>query len=239
MSLSSFECRHETVNFESSVTGKARILHLSDLHLWGFPWETRRMERWHEKIIELAPDAVMITGDLADTRYGVQSFFHWLRHVSQICPIYWIRGNHDCIPENGETLEFLKIGRIYDIDQNDSVLPITNGLELTITTWERWVEAPVSNAIVLIHNPRSIVESKVVKPVLILAGHLHGGQWVLWKDAKGAGWPPALFYPWCGDRWALQQGHLIVSRGLGDTIPIRIRCPREMVVIDICVELCK
>jgi predicted MPP superfamily phosphohydrolase len=95
------------------------------------------------------------------------------------------------------------------------------------------VKAPVRNAIVLIHNPRPIIEALVVMPVLILAGHLHGGQWVLWKDAKGAGWPPAMFYPWCGDRWALQEGHLIVSRGLGDTFPMRIRCPREMVIIDI------
>ncbi len=236
MSFFSIQCRHETVRFESSATGNARILHWSDLHLWGLPWEQKRMVHWREKVIEFAPDAIVITGDIADTRCGFRSWLHWSRDLSEICPIYWIRGNHDRILEAKEIQQIIQNRRIYAVDEIDHALHLSNGIEIPIISWERWLRFPTRNAITLIHNPRPILESQLILPVLILAGHLHGGQWVLWRDEKGAGWPPALFYPWCGDRWKLSQGHLIVSRGMGDTFPLRLRCPKEMVIIDIFFE---
>lgn len=233
MSFSAIECRHEAVRFESSVTGSARLLHWSDLHLWGLPWEKKRMAHWQAKVIELAPNGIVITGDVADTLRGFRSWLHWCCEVSEICPIYWIRGNHDRILDEREMRQIIQQHRIFAVDENDFTWHLKNGISIPITTWDRWSQNPIRNAIALIHNPRPIEKSKVVLPVLILAGHLHGGQWVLWRDKNGVGWPPALFYPWCGDRWDLQQGQLIVSRGMGDTLPLRIRCAREMVVIDI------
>jgi uncharacterized protein len=236
MSLYSIMCRHESVRFQSSARANARILHWSDLHLWGLPWEKKRMTHWHEKMIEFAPDAIVITGDIADTRCGFRSWLHWCRDLSEICPIYWIRGNHDPILEADEIQKLIQNCRIYSVDENDYALHLGDGNEIPIMSWARWLQSPQKNAIVLIHNPRPIRPSQVILPVLILAGHLHGGQWVLWRDEKGAGWPPSLFYPWCADRWNLPQGHLIVSRGMGDSFPLRFRCPMEMVIIDIYFE---
>lgn len=47
---------------------------------------------------------------------------------------------------------------------------------------------------------------------LVLAGHLHGGQLV---------------------RFELGPTTLIVSRGAGDSLPLRWRCPREVVLCEI------
>lgn len=236
MSLFSIECRVETVRFASSESGRARIMHWSDLHLWGLPWEQKRLAQWRDKVIEYAPDAIVITGDIADTKAGFRSWLHWCRDLSEICPIYWIRGNHDRIVEANEIQQIIGNSRVYAVDENDFVLHLSDEITIPITSWERWLRLPRRNAIALIHNPRPVQEMQFILPVLVLAGHLHGGQWVLWRDEQGAGWPPSMFYPWCGDRWNLSQGCMIVSRGMGDTFPVRIRCPMEMVIIDIYFE---
>ena len=64
---------------------------------------------------------------------------------------------------------------------------------------------------------------------LVLAGHLHGCQIVAFEYQDRL-FPGALFYPYC--YLSHQQGatRLIVSRGVSDLVPIRWRCPREVVV---------
>jgi predicted MPP superfamily phosphohydrolase len=86
--------------------------------------------------------------------------------------------------------------------------------------------------IVLSHNPDGVFALRTdVRVDLILSGHTHGGQVVLpWFGAPvtmtrlctrhtSSGWVP-------NDR-----ASLYVSRGIGCQVPIRFRCPPELVII--------
>jgi predicted MPP superfamily phosphohydrolase len=64
---------------------------------------------------------------------------------------------------------------------------------------------------------------------LILAGHLHGCQLVAFQYRDRL-FPGAMFYPYCYMRYRRGSTQLVVSRGVSDRVPIRWRCPREVVL---------
>jgi predicted MPP superfamily phosphohydrolase len=66
----------------------------------------------------------------------------------------------------------------------------------------------------------------------VFAGHLHGGQCVLAMHRERL-YPAAWFYRWHGLRFAEGRAVLLVSRGAGDTLPIRFNCPREVILCTI------
>jgi hypothetical protein len=46
-------------------------------------------------------------------------------------------------------------------------------------------------------------------------------------------YPGALISPWNGDVFQNGPSTMLVSRGANDTIPVRWRCPREVLVCEI------
>ena len=68
---------------------------------------------------------------------------------------------------------------------------------------------------------------------LILAGHLHGGQFILFKTNKNGHFPGSLVYRYCTDRRQLKHTTLIVRKGLGDTFPFRLNCAKEVIRVQI------
>ncbi len=94
------------------------------------------------------------------------------------------------------------------------------------------VDAPV---ILLTHNPDLAYDIPPGPVVLALAGHTHGGQVVLpglgAVHTQGTRLPrthPAGYFD------DLPGGaQMIVSRGMGESIPLRFRCLPEIVVIDL------
>lgn len=93
---------------------------------------------------------------------------------------------------------------------------------------------PGRQALFLTHNPDLAFTLPPDRVALALAGHTHGGQVVLpWLGAVHTQ----------GTRLPRRQpaGHiqppgappLIVSRGMGESTPLRFRCPPEIVLIDL------
>lgn len=89
-------------------------------------------------------------------------------------------------------------------------------------------------ALFVTHNPDPAFDLPPGRAALTLAGHTHGGQVVLpWLGAihtQGTQLPrrqPAGLIQ--------RPGHapLIVSRGMGESTPLRFRCPPEIVLIDL------
>jgi predicted MPP superfamily phosphohydrolase len=66
----------------------------------------------------------------------------------------------------------------------------------------------------------------------VLAGHLHGGQCVL-ATRRGRLYPAAWIYRWHGLRFEEAGAVMLVSRGVGDTLPVRFNCPREVILCEI------
>ena len=79
------------------------------------------------------------------------------------------------------------------------------------------------------HDPRIWKASRHAGYDLVLAGHLHGCQVVagVYRDRL---FPGALFYPYCFLNHRRGSTRLVVSRGVSDLVPIRWRCPREVVL---------
>jgi predicted MPP superfamily phosphohydrolase len=86
--------------------------------------------------------------------------------------------------------------------------------------------------IMLIHNPEKLFLDGLRHINLVLAGHLHGGQ-VIFFTYKRSHYPGSLIYKHCSDRKQLNDTTLIVSKGIGDSVPFRFNCPREVVRITI------
>lgn len=101
---------------------------------------------------------------------------------------------------------------------------------------QAWAAVPESaQALLVTHHPDPAYESLPGRMALALAGHTHGGQVVLpWLGAvhtQGTRLPrrhaAGLFDDLPGG------GQMFVSRGMGESLPFRFRCPPQVVVIDL------
>jgi predicted MPP superfamily phosphohydrolase len=79
------------------------------------------------------------------------------------------------------------------------------------------------------HNPRIWNIVRDVGYDLVLAGHLHGCQ-IVFFEYRDRLFPGALFYPGCFLSHHRGSTRIVVSRGVSDLVPIRWRCPREVVL---------
>jgi hypothetical protein len=88
---------------------------------------------------------------------------------------------------------------------------------------------PVANtlSIAVLHEPVSPEKLKH-RCHLAFAGHLHGCQFVFWQHGNDL-YPGKLFYRNNFIERRIGRFAYFISRGLGDTLPIRFNCPREIV----------
>jgi predicted MPP superfamily phosphohydrolase len=208
---------------------------LSDLHLWFSDRKLRTIERALER---WRPDVVALTGDYADTPIGRRLFAQWLRRIAATYPVCWIAGNHDRFWGQSFLAKLEALSGMHAIDRRDAWIATDRGQHFRFTSWVR-AHAPATvpgddpRTIVLLHNPACIASHpKHGSNHLLLAGHLHGGQITLWHDRAGRPQPAAACYRWLEPRAAVGEATLIVSRGLGDSLPLRIGVPHEIVVVD-------
>jgi|GEM_PF-604753 len=207
----------------------ARLVWLTDFHWHG--GSTSRKQALVEILEHVQPDAILCGGDYADTKAGVALFGEFVRHFSGRIPVVVIPGNHDrwlgydllrgaCTAGGGLWLD----GGIHLLPVGGGVLPLGS-----FTSSPKPDHAlPFLN---LLHDPADWDAASLNAP-LTLAGHLHGSQVTLWTR-EGRSFPGAWFYKYNGLAFTQQKGSLLVSRGLSDTIPLRWRTPREIILLEI------
>lgn len=224
--------RQETISFYGGLENLS-IIHISDIHLW---YSTRVLQKLQTLITLNSPDLIILTGDYYDLPKGASNFREFLCTVSLKHTIVFIKGNHDNI-YGAKTFNLLfNIPNCFSVETEIYKFQSKRGNRYYITSWENRNNLPqMGNGknIVLIHDPEKIKEKELSNIHLILAGHLHGGQFVFFKTKNNANFPACLLYKHCTDRKNINETILIVSKGLGDTFPFRINCPREIVKISI------
>lgn len=223
--------RHETVG-AIDAPDRLRIAHLSDFHLW---FSDRLLRDVEERLAVWRPDVLALTGDYADTPWGRRIARRWIERMAAVYPLCWVAGNHDRWGGRSFVRGLAALGRAHAIDVRDAWLRAPKGGLFRFTSWERLAAGAVDGpAIVLLHDP-AIIEPQRLRgrrEHVLLAGHLHGGQINLWRDRAGRPQPAGAYYRWLADRSMIETVPLIVSRGLGDTLPVRIGAPKEMVIVD-------
>lgn len=227
--------RHEIVGPADSPH-RLRIAHLSDFHLW---FSDRKLHEIERLLAPWAPDVLALTGDYADTPRGRRLAAEWMVKMAATFPVCWVAGNHDTYLGRSfvQTLESLPV--LHAIDRRDAFINGKSGRAYRFTALDRLAQ-PASGGdadlptVILLHNPADIDAERLPRDRnhLLLAGHLHGGQITLWRDRRGRPQPATFFFPRLMDLGTLGTTPLIVSRGLGDTWPVRFRAPTEIVMVD-------
>ena len=220
--------RRETV----AVAGLARTVRLawvSDLHL-GRRTGVRTVRAVLDAVRAAPADVVVLGGDLVDGAAGLAQLQRLIRRLRAVAPVVALPGNHDCgWSEERVRAAVLAAGGEW-LPTRDHVVAGTVTLATRAEDGLAWARAIAR--VGCVHDP---AEAPVWagRARVVLAGHLHGGQVVLgWWG--GRWWPGALFYRWCGPRFELAGNTtLLVGCGVGDTLPVRWRCPREILRVEL------
>jgi predicted MPP superfamily phosphohydrolase len=179
------------------------------------------------------PDVCVLGGDFIESRKVLPLFACLVRCFARVCPCIALPGNHD-------------LGRFHEVVR-DAVLKnggkwlpedprviVTNraGDRLVIASDKQVAASETEPLLAVAHDPAELDGVTLPAGSVVLAGHLHGGQWVL-SSKNGRLLPAAWFYRHTWLRRRRVGVEWIVSRGAGDTLPLRWNCPREVILCEI------
>ena len=201
-----------------------RVLYASDLHL-GRLWTRTVPGELVRAVLETKPDLILLGGDLADNRQGLHALRECIQYLVAIAPVHAIPGNHDERTGLAEVRAAVNAGGGHWLPDQpiDGLVRIDGRVDAVAHTGPR---------LLCTHHPGDFPAAAAAGYGLVLAGHLHGGQCVL-ATRQGRLYPAAWIYRWHGLRFAEGGAVLLVSRGAGDTLPIRFNCPREVILCTI------
>ena len=216
--------REERISMQPDA---CRILYVSDIHL-----RRGRSDHLIQQVLDATrrsdADVVLLGGDMLDNESELGKLTDLIKQLRQFAPVLAIGGNHD---------SSVGIERVrYAIQANgaewihDTIATVKH-FQRTVT-----ISGPDSDdpdhgdvRILCAHNPRIWKRSRQQGYDLVLAGHLHGCQIVAFEFCDRL-FPGAIFYPYCYLNHHCGSTRLVVSRGVSDLLPVRWRCPREVVL---------
>lgn len=203
-------------------TDPIRLLYASDLHLgaWG---SARAMRELLRVTVRERPDAVLLGGDLVNSQGAVPELQAWIQRLARWTTVAAVPGNHDArwIAEIATAVTTAGGSWLPDRPMHLRGLRIDGAPSRAVDDGER--------RLLCAHHPVVFESAAALGYDLVLAGHLHGGQWIV-CDVRGRHYPGAFYSRWTGPTFTLAPATLWVSRGLADTLPIRLRCPREILL---------
>ncbi len=222
-----FEIRRESYHNSEGVGFS--VLFLSDLHLNKF--SVSLVLKLKKSIEEINPTVIILGGDYVDTSKGLKPFNELLDTLSRRSNVFAIAGNHDYFFGIEKIKEVITQNNITWLDQESKTINI-DGVNIKISNNPKEPYSPFDDfRILCIHKPITI-DDKQNTINLIFAGHLHGCQFVFWSTTKGL-YPGRLFYKWNILKRSIGESLYIISKGLGDTLPIRYNCKKDMVLVTI------
>lgn len=203
-----------------------------------------------DKILEGAPDIILVAGDMIDEERDPAPAFTLLKQLVRVAPTYMVTGNHeyyggradDIIRELrsfginmlfGDCVSFSKHGETIQIcgieDKRGAGDGWTSQMESVIRQIDR-----EKLSILLSHRPNLVDEYNVIGADITVCGHAHGGQVIIPGVLNGLFAPHQGFFPrYAGGRYSLENTEMIVCRGLMKSMLPRVFNPPEIAVIEI------
>lgn len=219
-----------------------KILQISDLHDATFG---DNQERLVKKVKNTDPDLIFITGDLIDSnRYNLDQSLELVRNIVDIAPIYYVTGNHEIATNDIENIKNSLSDLGVNVLSNEQQIIEYNGEDIRIIG----IEDPLNGilvkealsqledsdlfTLVLSHRPETFQDYVDYEMDVVFSGHAHGGQFRLpglgGLVAPGQG----LFPSYTAGMYTENTTHMIVSRGLGNSvIPVRVFNSPEIVLV--------
>jgi uncharacterized protein len=209
-----------------------RLLYASDLHLRG-----ERSQPLVDQLLAAArcarPDALLLGGDLVDSRRGPEMLARCVASLSELCPVLAVSGNHDRFWGLDAVRAAVERGGGLWLSARSVLLPVGASATLRIDGALADKTGVDEIRVLCAHDPAVFEEAARAGYALVFAGHLHGGQCVL-AERRGLLYPGAFLYRWNGLRFCEGDSTMLVSRGAADTLPVRWNCPREVIACEIC-----
>jgi predicted MPP superfamily phosphohydrolase len=217
-----------------------RLAHLSDIHVQRL-LHPHHLDRAVETVDHAAPDLVLLTGDYVCYHRGaIPRLARSLARLPGHAPRVAVLGNHDhwcdgpairaalesvgiCVLQNEHTVVEVRGTRLLVVGVDDA----RTGRHDPVRAFAGVPDLPT---IALTHDPRAADLLVHHHPALILAGHTHGGQIRLGRlTDRVAG---RLGQRYLHGLFPLRGGsHLYVSRGLGASVPVRVRAQPEVPIL--------
>lgn len=211
----------------TGASARCRILFLSDLH-WRGPTDSETLRALCQLARREKSDVCILGGDYVERAAALPMLAKLVRCLSRIGPCVALPGNHDL----GQFAEAIpKIVRSAGGQWLPDISRLTLG-GVEIVTAGAPPPGPGVTRVVVVHDAADLDRQPVAGAALVLAGHLHGGQWVL-SSRGGKLVPGAWWYRHCWLRRSRDGAEWISNRGLGDTFPLRWNCPREAILCEI------
>lgn len=227
-----------------------RIVQISDLHNASFG---ENNEKLLKMMTEAAPDIILLTGDLVDSRNtDIDVGIRFGGDAAKIAPTYYVSGNHESrLSEYGELKAGLEAAGVVVLE-NETLTLDREGETVTLmgvtdpsfsTGYLAGGESAVMEenlsrldwegyGILLSHRPELFDAYAEAGVDLVFSGHAHGGQFrfpfIGGLFAPGQGWLPEY------DAGTFLSGEttMVVSRGLGaSAFPLRFNNRPEIVVM--------
>lgn len=245
---------YKNINIPKEFNG-FKILQVSDLHNKDFDGILSK------KIKSVNPDIIVITGDIIDRhRTNVDIAIKFVEEIKDICPIYYVSGNHESTaPEFDELRDRLKRNGVKILDnslermgRNNEYISILGVSDFTIMqlseSYDPYKKDDYYNGIIdklkkdsgedfsilLSHRPEVINVYAEKEIDLAFSGHAHGGQirlpFIGGLYAPGQGILPK----YTSGIHKVKNTSLVVSRGLGNSgFPFRIFNRPEIVLVNL------
>lgn len=240
------------------LTEAKRVVHISDLHNTFYGKDQAKLMAM---VKEARPDAILLTGDLLDKRrsprkgtLGARSF---IRQAVEVCPVYFVPGNHEAEAAGGTLWPGLRsflqeMGVHLLLDREETLWPGVRILGLMDPAFDPWygrkqaarrfryrgrklMETKGEGCrILLTHRPEQLDFYARMEVDLVLCGHAHGGQFRL--PFVGGLYSPhqGVFPKWTQGVYYRGKTRMLVSRGMGNSaFPLRLLNPPEVIVISL------
>lgn len=212
-----------------------KIIHLTDIH-YGSTINEKELNNIVDKVNEIKPDIVVITGDLIDERlsYDKDTIINCLSKIEAKLGKFAVSGNHDIplddynyiVKESG----FTSLDNKYELIYSKSNEPIIiSGIgysdeDIGIKTeqFDKYIselktdDIKPSYSILLVHEPDTVDNLDLNKYDLILAGHSHAGQVRL--PIIGKLYTPEGAKKYYDEYYKINNTDLYISSGLGTSL---------------------
>ena len=212
-----------------------QIIHLTDIH-YGSTINEKELNNIVDKVNEIKPDIVVMTGDLIDERlsYDKDTIINCLSKIEAKLGKFAVSGNHDIplddynyiIKESG----FTSLDNKYELIYSKSNEPIIiSGIgysdeDIGIKTeqFDKYIselktdDIKPSYSILLVHEPDTVDNLDLNKYDLILAGHSHAGQVRL--PIIGKLYTPEGAKKYYDEYYKINNTDLYISSGLGTSL---------------------